>query len=78
MHVVNCNSALHCYLRMSTTLTKCCMWTNFHIHNEQCKAIELQKVIKKIAIQHKDFDIQHRLHHITLIPTVASILSRHS
>ncbi|KRX79071.1 hypothetical protein T06_10992 [Trichinella sp. T6] len=62
---------------MSTTLTKCCMWTNFHIHIEQSKAIELQKVIKKIAIQHKDFDI-HRLHYITLIPTVASILSRHS
>ncbi|KRX64257.1 hypothetical protein T09_1424 [Trichinella sp. T9] len=32
-------------------------FTDFHIHIEQCKAIELQKVIKKIAIQHKDFDI---------------------
>ncbi|KRY38810.1 hypothetical protein T01_6121 [Trichinella spiralis] len=41
----------------SIALTKCCMWTNFYIHIEQCKAIALQKVIKKIAIQHKDSDI---------------------
>ncbi|KRY38809.1 hypothetical protein T01_8077 [Trichinella spiralis] len=41
----------------SIALTKCCMWTNFYIHIEQCKAIALQKVIKKIAIQHKDLDI---------------------
>ncbi|XP_003374794.1 hypothetical protein Tsp_03982 [Trichinella spiralis] len=36
-------------------------YTDFHIHIEQCKAVELQKVIKKIAIQHKDFGIDCKL-----------------